>query len=213
MNKKTRTILLTVVASVLLLTAAIGGTMAWLVDKSGPVTNTFTPTTIGVTLTETTGNTYQMVPGATIKKDPTVTIKAGSVPCYVFLMINERGSYDYNGEHKTAFESILEYEFADGWTIHPSSLIGTGTDDDYIIYRAVSADEAEAGKTYSILKDDQIKVLPTVTKEELAAVHTVELEFKAYVIQSDHLVDDAGNSLNMDTEAGQKAIWKLVPKN
>lgn len=212
-NKKTRTILLTVVTSVLLLTAVIGGTMAWLVDKSGPVTNTFTPTTIGVTLTETTGNTYQMVPGATIAKDPKVTIKAGSVPCYVFVMINERGSYDYNGEHETAFESILEYEFADGWEIHPSSLITTGQDDDYIIYRAVSADDAAEGKTYSILKDNQIKVLSTVTKEELAAVHTVELEFKAYVIQSDHLVDDAGNSLNMDTEAGQKAIWKLVPKN
>lgn len=209
-NKKTRTILLTVVASVLLLTAAIGGTMAWLVDNTAPLTNTFTPTTIGVTLTETTGETYQMVPGATITKDPKVTIKPGSVPCYVFVKVEEQGSYIYNNENGTAFESILQYEFAEGWNIaYKRSEIDEGADDIYLIYRTVSAKEAASGVSYSILKDNQIKVLTSVTKERLAAAGNPKLIFTASVIQSEHLVDANGNPLTLSEDTAG-TIWSMA---
>lgn len=209
MKKNVRTILLTVAASVLLLTVAIGGTMAWLVDNTESLTNTFTPTTIGVTLTETTGETYQMVPGATITKDPKVTIKAGSVPCYVFVKVEEQGNYSYNNEDGTFFENILRYEFAEGWNIaYKRSQIEEGDDDIYIIYRTVSAEEAASGVSYSILKDNQIKVLSSVTKERLAAAKNPQLIFTASVIQSEHLVDANGNPLTLSEDTAG-IIWSM----
>ena len=48
----------------------IGGTVAWLTDKSDTVVNTFTDSDIDITLTESTGTEYKMVPGYTISKDP-----------------------------------------------------------------------------------------------------------------------------------------------
>lgn len=201
MNKKTRTILLTVVASVLLLTAAIGGTMAWLVDNTAPLTNTFTPTTIGVTLTETTGETYQMVPGATITKDPKVTIKAGSVPCYVFVRVEEMGG-------RSSREEFLTYEIADGWgtlEFKPND----GQNDIYILYRAVNAGDAANGVSYPILKNNQVQVLSSVTKADMDflnqnTVRWPQLIFKAYAIQSEHLVDADGNPLTLSAETARK---------
>lgn len=201
MNKKTRTILLTVVTSVLLLTLAIGGTMAWLVDRTESLTNTFTPTTIGVTLTETTGETYQMVPGATITKDPKVTIKAGSVPCYVFVRVEESG-----GQYSR--EEFLTYEIADGWTtldFYPDD----GSNDSYIMYRAVNAEDAAKGVTYPILKNNQVQVLSSVTKADMDyliqnSIRNPQLKFTAYAIQSEHLVDDSGNPLTLNEDTAMK---------
>ena len=194
MKKNVRTILLTVAASVLLLTAVIGGTMAWLVDNTESLTNTFTPTTIGVTLTETTGTTYQMVPGATIPKDPKVTIKAGSVPCYVFVRVEEMGG-------RKSREEFLTYEIADGWgtvEFNPND----GQNDIYILYRAVNAEDAAKGVSYPILKNNQVQVLSSVTKADMDflnqnTVRWPQLIFKAYAIQSEHLVDSAGNPLTL----------------
>ncbi|MBO5301957.1 MAG: hypothetical protein J6A81_07070, partial [Peptococcaceae bacterium] len=71
-----------VVAITLLLGCAIGGTMAWLIDDTDPVVNTFTSSDVEITLDESdvdnstddkdrdTSNSYKMVPGATITKDP-----------------------------------------------------------------------------------------------------------------------------------------------
>lgn len=44
---------LSIVAVVLVLCCAIGGTLAWLTAKSDVVTNTFAPSDINITLTET----------------------------------------------------------------------------------------------------------------------------------------------------------------
>ena len=50
--------------------AAVGGTLAWLTDSTQEVKNTFTTSDIDITLAETTGTSYKMVPGFTITKDP-----------------------------------------------------------------------------------------------------------------------------------------------
>ena len=58
-----------VLALVLLAVCAVSGTLAWLTAKSDTVVNTFTTSDIKVELTET-NETYKMVPGYDIHKDP-----------------------------------------------------------------------------------------------------------------------------------------------
>ena len=64
-------------AFLLVIGAAVAGTVAWLTDKTVTVENTFTVGNIAIELKETQ-RTYKMVPGQTIDKDPKVSVKAGS---------------------------------------------------------------------------------------------------------------------------------------
>lgn len=84
---------LSIVAVVLVLCCAIGGTLAWLTDKTDPVVNTFTVGDINIELKETTTN-YKMVPGNTITKDPKVTVKANSEACWLFVKVEKSSNFD-----------------------------------------------------------------------------------------------------------------------
>lgn len=147
MKKKTLALFL---ALALVLVGIIGGTMAWLTDTTDEVVNTFTDSDIDITLAETTGEDYKMVPGYTISKDPKVTVETGSEKCYLFVKLEE----------STNFDSFLTYEIADGWT----ALDGV----DNVYYRTV--DTADMGTAYSVLKDDQVTVKGEVTKEMMNAL-------------------------------------------
>lgn len=76
------------VAAVLLISAcAIGGSLAWLSDSKA-VTNTFTTGDINITLQEPNyKDPAKIYPGAEIKKDPTVTVKADSEDCWVLVCV------------------------------------------------------------------------------------------------------------------------------
>ena len=76
---------LSIVAVVLVLCCAIGGTLAWLTDRTNPVVNTFTVGDINIELKESENLNLKMVPGNTIAKDPKVTVKADSEACYLFV--------------------------------------------------------------------------------------------------------------------------------
>jgi len=91
----TKKLAIAVVALSLALVCAIGGTLAFLVAESEKVVNTFTYGGIEITLTETKGDVNDngehvfgnVVPGATVKKDPMVTVKENSENCYVYAKI------------------------------------------------------------------------------------------------------------------------------
>lgn len=129
----------------------IGGTVAWLTDTSDTVVNTFTDSDIEIPLTETgaveNANSYKMVPGYTISKDPEVTVEAGSEKCYLFVKLDKSDNFD----------SFLTYEIADGWT----ALDGV----ENVYYRVV--DTTTEAVTFSVLKDDQVTVKSDVTKEKM----------------------------------------------
>ena len=144
-----------VLATAALVIGTVFGTMAWLSAKSGPVTNTFTTSDITVELKETTGTQYKMVPGNTITKDPKVTVKAGSEPCYLFVKL----------EKSSNFDTFLTYTVADGWTQLKDA---QDTDVSGVYYRKVTA--TEMGTAFSVLKDNQVTVNSTVTKEQMSAL-------------------------------------------
>ncbi|MBO5040003.1 MAG: hypothetical protein J6D09_02775 [Clostridia bacterium] len=167
-------IVLLSVAACLIACSIIGGSIAWLMTKTDPVVNTFTFGDINITLTETTGDTYKMMPGKTLDKDPVLTVKAGSENCWVFVKIDESQFADLT--------DFIEYEVADGWT----ALTGV----DGVYYRTYDASAQDVG--YGIIKGDVVKVKDTVTKDMLDALNQTnypKLSFTGYAVQRDASID------------------------
>ena len=156
-------------ALVLVIGCIIGGTLAWLTDKTGAVVNTFSTSDINIKLEETTGTDYKMVPGYTIAKDPQVTVLAGSEKCYLFVKL----------EKSQNFDTYLEYAIADGWTQ------GNGTDiPANVYYRVVEASNSD--QAFDVIKDNQVTVKDTVTKSmmnDLTEATYPKLTVTAYASQ------------------------------
>lgn len=170
MKKKTFVMAL---ALVLVFAVAVGGVVAWLTDKTDPVTNTFTVGDINITLKETTGENYKMVPSNTITKDPKVTVEKDSEACWLFVKV----------EKSENFDTFMTYAMADGWTQLPN-VPG-------VFYREVAATTADT--SFSVLAGDKVTVKDTVTKDMLADAKTDQptLTFTAYAVQKDNIKDVA----------------------
>ena len=164
MKKKT---LALVLALTLLVAGVVGGTLAWLTGQTAEVKNTFTVGDINIGLTETTTD-YKMVPGNTIAKDPTVTVKANSEACWLFVQVTKSENLD----------TFIAYAIAEGWTALPGV--------DGVYYREVPASAAD--QTFSVLAGDAVTVKSDVTRTmlETAKTDAPTLTFKAYAIQKDH---------------------------
>lgn len=157
---------LSIVAVVLVLCCAIGGTLAWLTAKSDVVTNTFAPSGIDIKLEETTGKDYKMVPGYTISKDPKVTVKDGSEECWLFVKLEKSANFD----------SFMTYDMAEGWE--------AVTDAPGVYARKVLT--ANFGTAYSVLKGDQVTVKSDVTEVMMEGLNTANyptLTITAYATQ------------------------------
>jgi len=174
-------------ALTLLVGCAIGGTIAWLTDNTGPVENTFTVGNIDIDLTETTGNTYKMVPGHTIQKDPYVTVQKGSEDCYVFIEVKK----------SEGFDKYMTYKIGDGWEKLDTV--------DNVYYRVVKYN-AEIEQKFDVIKDHTIRVLDTVTKSDMAALKDKNptLVVRAYAVQ--YWQDN-------DTSFEPMKAWELVAKS
>ncbi len=97
---KKRSLITMIMALTLVAVVGIGATLAYLSSTTGTLTNTFTVGNVKITQDESDestpdpddrteeGNDYQDIePGDELKKDPTVTVKAGSAECYVFMKL------------------------------------------------------------------------------------------------------------------------------
>lgn len=159
-------------ALVLVIGCAVGGTVAWLAAKTDPVVNTFTYGDINITLTETKPENKQakIIPGVDIEKNPTVTVKAGSEACWLFVEVKEENWPDF----KDGDARKVSYAIADGWTAL--------TDVPGVYYREVPA--ATADTSFGILKDNVVKVSENLTKTEVNSVNIQpKLTFTAYAVQ------------------------------
>ena len=194
---KTKKLLIAAVCLVAILTSAVVGTIAWLTDKTATVTNTFSPSNIGITLTETKGTgssetakDFKMVPGTTIDKDPVVTVKADSEACWLFVKIDKVNNFD----------NFMTFAVADGWT----ALNGVSG----VYYRQVAASNAD--QPFGILgagawtvndsytwAANQVLVRPDVTKADMKTLYDAgtdkypTLSFTAYAIQQEGFTDVA----------------------
>lgn len=186
--KNMKKILVLLVAAVLLVAVSVAGTVAYLTAQTGEITNTFTPATLSVNLNESkpANKIAQMVPGATIEKDPKVTYTT-DVPAYVFVKVTEQiGS-------NLSFDAYIDYSVITGtgaWT----ALDGF----DGVYYMAVEKDGCPEGGI-SIIQDasnppvaDKVTVKNIGLAEMQALVNDSDandmskypkLSFQAYIIQ------------------------------
>ena len=170
-----------ILALVMLLTACVAGTLAWLTDKTQSVENVFTVGNIDITLTETDAdkdgdanpNSYKMVPGNVIAKDPIVTVKGGSEDCWMFIKVVES-------------ENLGEFI---SYKIDPNNWKKMA--DKEGIYYAYFKD-IKADRSSKILLNNQVTVNSTVTKEmmdDLSAEGATlpQLTFTAWAVQMANL--------------------------
>ena len=184
-KQRNRRIALVLCVMFAVLAVSVGGTVAWLTAKTNPVVNTFTAGDINITLEETTGNTYKMVPGNTIEKDPKVTVEAGSEASWLFVKV----------EKSTNFDTFMTYAIADGWTALPGV--------DGVYYREVQ--QTFVPLSFSVIKNNQVQVKEGVTKQQLNALATgtyPTLTFTAYAVQKDNIADAATAWAKVPTTTG-----------
>lgn len=157
-------------AVTLLIGCAIGGTVAWLTAKTDSVTNTFTYGDINITLAETTGNDYKIIPGVNIGKNPEVTVKKDSEACWLFVKVEEEGTFVANK---------VTYSIADGWTKGDGAKIPAN-----VYYRAVDAVKNDTD--FAVLKDNKIYVSEELSKSDIQSITAQpKLTFTAYAVQKD----------------------------
>lgn len=148
---------------------AVGGTAAWLAAKSDPIASTFTFGDINITLKETNhqeGPT-KIIPGVDIPKDLRVTVQADSVDCWLFVKVEEYGTF---------LQNKVTYSVDDGWTKGDGSQIPGD-----VYYREVKAVTADAD--FYVLKDNKITVSETLTKADIQNITDPTLTFTAYAVQ------------------------------
>lgn len=189
MKKKLLTLALCTIIAVM---AIAGSSLAWLQDTSDTVINTFTKGEVDIELHETkngatvTEQTYKMVPGDVLSKDPTVTVKASSEKCYVFVKIDEVNDVDtfltYNVVLKTAEK--------DGWTLVDSTT--------NVYYRV--AEDTNADQTFTVLTGNATypngivtvkNNVTTGTMNTLIGTNNPQLKFTAYAVQFANVSDAA----------------------
>ena len=155
-------------ALVLVIGCAVGGTVAWLVSSTDPVVNTFTYGDINIGLGETTGTDYKIVPGVDIEKDPKVTVKANSEACWLFVKVEGTGTF---------VTGKVTYSIATGWTQGDGTKIPAN-----VYYREVDA--ATTDLKFNVLKDNKVTVSENLTKEDIKGI-TIQpkLTFTAYASQ------------------------------
>lgn len=197
--------LVLLMAVILVIGSVVGSTVAWLIAKTEKVTNTFTYGDIDIKLEETdtnldgdndpNTNDYKMMPGKAISKDPKVTVLPDNEDCWLFVEL----------EKSENFDDFLEYVVADGWTQLQDE---NGNAVEGVFYRTVDADTDGEGVAYDVLKDNQVTVKGTVTKEMLNALNPEgeeasypTLTITAYAVQRDSEIEA------IDTAA---EAWALV---
>lgn len=172
--------LVLVLALALIVGVAGGATFAWLTAKTDPVVNTFTYGDISIELKETTGDSYKIIPGVDIKKDPKVTVEAGSEACWLFVKVEEEKwpTLTYVDDGTTVRK--VKYDIADGWAKGDGTSIPAN-----VYYREVAA--KDAAQEFPVLKDNKITVSNTLTKIEIneKLTGTPKLSITAYAIQKD----------------------------
>ena len=207
---RNRRIAMTVALVLVVALASIGGTIAWLTDKTEPVVNTFTTADVDIDLNETFNadgddedTDYdhweaKLVPGNTYAKDPKVTVRAGSEACWLFVHVDaQKNTIDgLNG-------NIVQYSVLTGtgnWTAvdgHPG-----------FYYREVPAAATDVsfyvlnGGENNANPNGQVTINSGLTKAQEKEIgnNTPTITITAAAVQKDNVsnVTEAWNKLPSD---------------
>ncbi len=164
--------LITILATVLVCCCAVGGTLAWLMDETESVVNTFTVGDVDIELIEDGAvdgaQSFKMIPGTTVEKDPYVTVSSDSEDCWVFVSIEESAS------------------LADFITYDVDDAVWVEVEEDVWATKVKQSANAEL----HLFSTGEVSVKTSVTKDMMDKVEagtTVQptLTFTAYAIQAE----------------------------
>ena len=209
-SKKLTVVLLSII---LVLCCTIGGTLAWLQDSTGTVTNTFTVGDVDIEISETGAEadgtnlkkeTYKIVPGKSESKDPKVTVLANSEKSWVFVEIVEKDNYIKDGNAYT-LDTYIDWSVDTAWTLlskTPNTDTAGAAEVTYVYY--LEQDATTANVDHYVLSGNSVSYGSDLTKAQLDALGTTKptLTFKAYAIQkangnnSEFTVDQAWTEIN-----------------
>lgn len=176
-----------------------GGTFAYLKGETDPITNSFRTNQVQVSLEETTGNEYNIIPGTTQRKDPKVTVN-NTVDAYVFVEVAD------------ATEGLVRYAIADGWI----PLDGVPN----VYYRLVSA--AQDVKEFSVLANDEVRYSKALENGDMtdgsgSLKRDINLTFNAVAIQAkpfanaEEAYKAKDSIITSDTDVIEAAIMDGMP--
>ena len=176
-----------------------GGTFAYLKGETDPITNSFRTNQVQVSLEETTGNEYNIIPGTTQRKDPKVTVN-NTVDAYVFVEITDET------------DSLVDYAIADGWM----PLNGVPN----VYYRFVSA--AQDVKEFSVLKNDEVRYSKALENHDMtdgsgSLKRDINLTFNAVAIQAEPFANEEeaykakDSVITSDADVIEAAIMDRMP--
>lgn len=168
-SKGTKIVVL-MLAMMLVFGCAMGGTLAYLLDVSDAVTNTFTIGNVEITLAETTGTDYKITPGATVDKNPTITVESPSEKCYVYVLVDN--TVALNGT-VVATPNISTTD----WTSIKTN--GTKT-----LYRYKAIVDASAADV-EIPVFTKVTYSDTILKDNITALNNTKIIMQAFAHQSD----------------------------
>lgn len=204
-------------ALVLLIGCGVGGTLAWLMDTTDNVTNTFSVGNIDIDIYEHTLETdgdlsttetksradYKILPGTSEKKDPTVEILKNSENCFVFMQVQEisntiPGSDPAKKYITYTIDSAVWTQLMDS-SGNPVAVNGVP-----VYYATTNYTTQSTDKTYNILTDKKVSYSNDLTKDDINKLYTYgtdgnvenvtkpQLIFKAFAVQSEGLTKDNG---------------------
>ncbi len=174
---------------------AVAGTLAYLTAQTTEVKNTFTSTpTLGkidlkeheatandkgvytLGTAEVTSNSYKVLPGVDLPKDPFITISEKSdVASYLYVeVVDNLGA-----------NSGLSYALTSDWT--KLDVKGANGGDVYVYQNGLLITEVNAPATVSILKDDVV----TVGQDVNVGEDGVDITFYGYMAQASAGADAA----------------------
>lgn len=217
---RNRRVALTVALLLAVCVASIGGTIAWLTDKTGSIQNTFSATDIEIRLEElsddaTTNNvenSFDLVPGKAYAKDPKVTVVAGNEECWLFVKMIKTGNPD----------TYITYAFNEGTgttdSDHWNELTASGepfkkplAEGETVYYRKVEASKANQewylltnAAEDATMQNGSIVIKDSVKKENMDEAAQAAISFEAYAIQthSFETAMSAWNELNPADNSG-----------
>lgn len=200
MKTRSKALLLTLCA-VLLVTASVLGTMAYLTSQD-TVTNTFSVGSVAIKLDEAKANpdgslvkgaervkanSYKLLPGHTYNKDPMVTVLKGSEDSYIKMTVTFSNA--------SALDAIFAPDGANLTTIF------NGYDSSNWTYKGNTKNAADNTRTYefwykeavaapdgNVALDalfDSITVPGSITNEQLKTIEGMTITVNAYAIQAD----------------------------
>ena len=188
------------VSLLLVLALSVGGTIAWLTD-SDSVTNTFTIGDIDITLAEPNGaanNKYKITPGATVEKDPTVTVVKGSENCYVYVCVTNTVMVNIKADTASdAVPTVVATPNIDStnWTV-----VGTGTNK--VLYRYINVVDASKADVMLPAVFATVTYSDKITKDNISEITAEDkIIIEAFAHQSDSLTDGVNTA---DAEANAK---------